>query len=70
LNALSLLVKSKQSSSRARQTSGENNGLDYCGDLRKQLEVLKQEQAAYTDNYNRAPNALRKSKKAIENLER
>ena len=54
----------------SRRTSGENNGLDYCDDLRKQLEVLKHKHAAHTDSYNRARNALCKSKKAIENLER
>ncbi len=54
----------------SRQSSGEKNGLDYCDGLRKQLEVLKQEHAANTDTFNIARRAFRKSKLAIENLER
>ena len=54
----------------ACQSSGAKNGLDYCDGLRKQLEVLKQEHAANTDTFNIARRAYRKSKLAIENLER
>ena len=52
------------------QSSGAKNGLDYCDGLRKQLEVLKQEHTANTDTFNVAQTVYRKSKLAIENLER
>jgi hypothetical protein len=52
------------------QSSGAKNGLDYCDGLREQLEALKQQHAANTDNFNKARRAYRKSKLAIENLER
>ena len=54
----------------SRRSSGAKNGQDYCDGLRKQLEVLKQEHAANTDTFNIARRAYRKSKLAIENLER
>ena len=54
----------------SRRSSGAKNGQDFCDGLRKQLEVLKQEHAANTVTFNIARNAYRKSKLAIENLER
>ena len=54
----------------SRRSSGAKDGLDYSDGLRKKLEVLKQEHAANTDIFNIARRAYRKSKLAIENLER